>query len=86
LRNFKLKMDLGRFLIIIGSAILILGLGLILLPKLFSWFGNLPGDIRILKENTKILIPITSMIILSVTLTLILNGIFWLIKILTKWK
>lgn len=34
-------------------------------------FGRLPGDIRIENENTKIYIPITSMLILSAIFSLI---------------
>jgi H+/Cl- antiporter ClcA len=79
-------MDIGRFLIIIAIIIFICGLGITLLPKLFSWFGNLPGDIRIIKENSKIFIPIMSMIILSLIFTLLFNGILWLTKFFNKWK
>lgn len=42
-------------------------------PSLFSWFGNLPGDIRIEGENSRVYIPITSMILVSVALTLVVN-------------
>ncbi|MDQ6757673.1 MAG: DUF2905 domain-containing protein, partial [Bacteroidota bacterium] len=33
-----------------------------------NWLGKLPGDIRIEKENFKFYFPITTMIILSITL------------------
>jgi uncharacterized protein HemY len=46
-------------------------------PGLFSWFGNLPGDIRIEGDNTRVFIPITSMIIVSVVLTLVVNIVGW---------
>jgi hypothetical protein len=45
---------------------------------LFSWFGTLPGDIRIEGENSRIFIPFTSMIITSVVLTLVVNLVRWL--------
>lgn len=35
--------------------------------------GRLPGDIRIERENIRIYIPITTMILLSILLTIILN-------------
>ncbi|MCQ4306763.1 DUF2905 domain-containing protein, partial [Pseudomonas stutzeri] len=35
---------------------------------MLSWFGRLPGDIRIESERSRTFIPITSMIILSVVL------------------
>ena len=77
-------MDIGRFLIIIGILLIALGVGLTLGARLFSWFGNLPGDIRIIKENYKIFFPITSMIILSIGFILLTNGIIWVIKLFTK--
>ena len=42
-------------------------------PGLFSWFGKLPGDIRVDSERGRVFIPITSMIVVSVVLTLLLN-------------
>jgi len=63
----------GRGLIIAG--LLLVGLGLVLhfAPWLLSWFGRLPGDIRIEGENGRVFIPMTSMILISLGLTLILN-------------
>jgi len=63
-----------RTLIIIGIIILIAGL-------LWPWIiklpiGKLPGDIVIDKPNFKLYIPITTMIIISLLLTLIL----WLFR------
>ena len=37
------------------------------------WIGRLPGDIRIERENFKFYFPITTMILLSLLLTLIVN-------------
>ncbi|MFW5823147.1 MAG: DUF2905 domain-containing protein [Tangfeifania sp.] len=64
---------------IIGGIILI-GIGLVLYfaPALINWFGKLPGDIRIEKENSKVFIPVTSMIIVSIVLTIIINLIRYL--------
>jgi hypothetical protein len=42
-------------------------------PWTLNWFGKLPGDIRIESEQGKIFIPITSMLIISVVLTLLIN-------------
>ena len=36
-------------------------------------FGNLPGDIRIEGERGTILIPLATMIVLSIVLTVLLN-------------
>ena len=40
---------------------------------LLSWFGNLPGDIRIQNERTMVFVPITSMIVLSVVGSVLFN-------------
>jgi hypothetical protein len=44
-----------------------------------SWFGRLPGDIRVERPGMRFYAPITSMIILSIVLTLVLSLIrrFW---------
>jgi membrane protein implicated in regulation of membrane protease activity len=63
-----------RVLIIIGIIILLAG---ILWPWLIKLpIGKLPGDIIIDKPNFKVYIPITTMIIISLLLTLI----FWLFR------
>jgi TctA family transporter len=61
-----------------GTLLILVGLGVAAIGALvyvgaFRWFGHLPGDIRIETENTKVFVPITSMIIVSLALTLIAN-------------
>ena len=63
----------AKWLIIAGIILVILGILLYLVPGLFNWFGKLPGDIRIEKENSKVFFPVTSMILISVVLTIIVN-------------
>ena len=73
---------IGRFLLFGGAGIAILG-GLLLLasrvPGLNQLF-NLPGDIHISGDNFTCVVPIVSMIILSVLLTLVANIIIRLIN------
>lgn len=57
----------------VGAAVIALGAILRFAPGLLSWFGNLPGDIDIEGENSRVFIPITSMIVISVILTVIVN-------------
>ena len=64
---------MGRWFIITGIVLIIIGFILYLAPNIFSWFGKLPGDIRIEKENSKVFIPVTSMIIISIALTILIN-------------
>jgi hypothetical protein len=60
-------------LIVVGALIVSIGVILRYFPWLFSWFGQLPGDIRRETDNTTVFIPITSMLVVSVVGTLILN-------------
>jgi len=69
-------MDIGKVLIILGSSILIIGISISYAPWLFNWFGKLPGDIHIKNESSTVFIPITSMIVISLALSVVLNLFF----------
>jgi hypothetical protein len=69
-------MNTGKLFIVIGVALFLIGLVLTFAPGLFSWFGRLPGDIRIGDEHRSFFFPITSMIVVSLIITLILNLFF----------
>ena len=69
---------MARWFIIAGAILILIGLIIWFAPSVVNWFGKLPGDIRIEKENSKVFIPITSMIIVSVVLTIIINLIRYL--------
>ncbi len=61
-----------------GLLLVMLGLGVALLGLLvwsgaLGWFGRLPGDIRIATERTRVFLPITSMLVVSVVLTVVIN-------------
>ena len=64
---------MAKWFIILGVILLILGAALQFAPWLLAWFGRLPGDINIESESVKIFIPITSMLLVSIVLTLLLN-------------
>ena len=73
-------MRLGNLLMMIGAGVVVVGALVRFAPGLFSWFGNLPGDVRIEGENSRVFIPITSMIVVSVILTLVVNVIGWALR------
>lgn len=58
----------GKYIILIGAIIIIAGVIIYFFHDKLNWLGKLPGDIRIEKENFKFYFPITTMIILSITL------------------
>ena len=57
---------------IIGVGLLVVIIGALMYFGALSWFGRLPGDIRIERESARIYVPITSMLLLSVALSLLL--------------
>ena len=68
---------MGRTLIVFGILFIIIGILLQLSPKLL---GNLPGDVVFTRGKVTVYLPFTTMIIISVILTIIANGIARLLK------
>lgn len=66
--------------ILIALGVLLILAGLLYQSGLLSWFGRLPGDIRIESETTRIYVPIVSMLVISVVLSLVL----WLVGKLNR--
>ena len=64
---------MARWLMIAGAMLFVIGALWHFAPWTLNWFGKLPGDIRIETANGRIFIPITSMIIVSVVLTFLIN-------------
>ncbi len=62
---------MSRWFVVAGILLIFLGAALHYAPWLLSWFGKLPGDIRIESERYKIYIPITSMLLVSVVATIL---------------
>ena len=73
--------QLGRFLVIIGVVLVVLGLILMAGSK-FSFFGlgRLPGDIAYKGKNFQFYFPIVTCLVLSAALTLV----FWVISFVTR--
>ena len=63
----------GKFIIIAGLVIVAIGVIVFFFSNKLGWFGRLPGDIRVEKENFKFYFPIATMIIVSLLLSLLLN-------------
>jgi len=63
---------LGRGLLYLGLGLVLLGALVIGLSRVFD-LGSLPGDLLYEGENVRVYVPIATMIILSLVLTLLLN-------------
>ena len=66
--------ELGRVLLIVGIVLVVVG-GLSLMGVRLP-FGRLPGDIVIQGERGTIYIPIGTMLLISLVLTLVANVFF----------
>lgn len=69
-------MNAGKLLMLAGLGLFLAGLVMTYWPGLFSWFGRLPGDIRVEGRSGFLFIPVMSMILVSVVLTLLINLFF----------
>ena len=63
----------GKWIILAGLIIIIIGAVIYFFHDKLHWIGRLPGDIRVEKENFRLYLPIGTMIVLSLILTLIFN-------------
>ncbi|MGM8884448.1 DUF2905 domain-containing protein [Psychrobacter sp. 1U2] len=64
---------MAKILITLGMILVIIGVVWLIFPSLFSWIGNLPGDIKHSSGNTKIYFPVMTMIVISVVASILLN-------------
>lgn len=68
--------QLGKYIIAIGSAIVLVGVIIYFMGNKMDWIGNLPGDIRIEKENFRFYFPLTTLLIF----TLVLNFVIYIFR------
>ena len=66
----------GKYIIIAGLIIVVIGVIVWLFGNKLSFLGRLPGDVRIEKENYSVYIPITTMILVS----LLITGVLWVMR------
>ena len=65
---------LGKILVSLGALLIVVGLLCWLAADKLSWFGRLPGDLRIERPGFQLYAPLMTSLLLSVGLTLA----FWL--------
>jgi len=61
--------SLGSTLMLVG--LMLLAVGALAWSGALSWFGRLPGDIRVERPGYRFYMPIASMMIVSVVLTVL---------------
>jgi hypothetical protein len=70
---------MGRWLILAGLGIALLG-GLLFLLGKVPFLGHLPGDIHIQTGRVSCFVPIVSMLLISLILTIVLNVIAYFLN------
>ena len=68
---------LGQLIVAIGLALVVVGL--VAMRGWLGWFGHLPGDVRVERENVRLYVPIVSMLLISLlfsVLSYVLRRIF----------
>lgn len=68
--------QLSKILIFAGIILIISGLVIYFAGNKLAWIGHLPGDIRVEKENMRFYLPITTMILFSVFLSVVV----WIVR------
>ncbi len=67
-------MGVAKIFFIIGAVLILFGFVALFvqrIPWIYSWFGNLPGDFRYESERTFVYVPLGSMLVLSIVLTIV---------------
>ncbi|HEX4629049.1 MAG TPA: DUF2905 domain-containing protein [Gemmatimonadales bacterium] len=65
------RSELGR--LIVGAGAFVVLVGLLVWSGGLNWFGGLPGDIRVERDTVRVYIPLVSMLLVSVVLTVLVN-------------
>jgi hypothetical protein len=69
-------MNIAKVLFIFGAVLILFGFAALFfqrVPWVYSWFGHLPGDFRYEGERTFVYVPLASMIVLSIVLTIVVQ-------------
>jgi uncharacterized protein HemY len=78
--------SLGKVFIGVGLCVALLGLLMLIADRvpgigsLLGWFGNLPGDISIRRDNFSFSFPLATSLLLSVILSLVFYLITWIFR------
>jgi hypothetical protein len=62
--------------VLVGIGVLLVVVGLLAWAGALSWFGHLPGDIRIERPGLRVYVPLASMLVVS----LVVSALLWLFR------
>lgn len=63
--------DTGKYIITLGVVVIVVGALIYFFHDKLRWIGQLPGDIRVEKENFRFYFPVATMIVFSLLLSAI---------------
>jgi len=66
-----MRMNRSIGLLVIVGGFFVALVGLLIYTGALSWFGRLPGDIRYESEHVRVYVPIVSMLLVSLVLSLL---------------
>ena len=66
---------MAKAFVVFGLVLVGIGALWLVFPKSLSWFGHLPGDIRFERGSSRVFVPVTSTLLVSIVLSLVLNGV-----------
>jgi hypothetical protein len=66
-----IETGIGRFLVGAGIALAIVGV--LVWSGALAWFGRLPGDIRIERDSVRVYVPLVSMLLVSIVVSVVLH-------------
>lgn len=69
-----------RLLLALGLLLVLAALVWMAFPRALAWFGRLPGDLRIEGPGGTLLLPLASMVVVSIVGSAALNLIAWLVR------
>ena len=77
-QGWEMTGDMGKWMIVIGLILVVAGAIVYFFHDKLHWIGNLPGDIRIERDNFRFYFPITTMLLLSLLINIVIRLFRWL--------
>lgn len=71
---------MAKYIIIVGVLITLSGIVYYFFADYLKWIGNLPGDIKVEKDNFKFYFPFTTMLLFTILINVIIKLVNWLSK------
>ncbi len=73
-----MERNIGPLVVLAGIVVVVLGV--LVWAGGLSWFGRLPGDVRVERGNVRVYVPLVSMLLVSVVATLVLTLVRYLFR------